>query len=169
METAAYIARGIASDPEAVRRLRLSLDYDLICEFAGKDAFFIVDEWVNKSLNFRDAKVRFDNPDKEEPDLCFDRWLPMADLSDLMNFHYPWLEYEYTDPIEEYAGEIAEHKFVARLNQIGKAFLIMEEFYKEGPKEAEMPAPPDGDYDEMDDEAWNEYYFERGVERDPFD
>lgn len=89
---ATYLSKGIASDPEAIRRFRMSMDAPLIAEIAEREAvYFTLEDWVNKTLNIRAVEVRYDDPDQEEPDLSLEYAYAVADVDDLMSRFFPWL------------------------------------------------------------------------------
>ena len=133
--SADYIRNGIASDPASVRRFRLALDLPLIREIAARsikeDIFLIIDEWVNKTLNFRETKVTFGDPDAE-PEYTVDTWLPQGELNELMAEYFPWLDYEYEHEIEDGSGEVEGHTLRVELNELGTGLLTVETFVEEG-------------------------------------
>lgn len=133
--SADYIRNGIASDPASVRRFRLALDLPLIREIAARsikeDIFLIIDEWVNKTLNFRETKVTFGGPDAE-PEYTVDTWLPQGELNELMAEYFPWLDYEYEHEIEDGSGEVEGHTLRVELNELGTGLLTVETFVEEG-------------------------------------
>jgi len=61
--------------------------------------------------------------------------------------------------------EAETHKLKIGLNWVGKAFVDLEEFYRSGlaPKEHEIPYR---EGDTMDDEEYDEWAFQRALERD---
>jgi hypothetical protein len=117
------------SDITAARKLRLTLDLPMIREFASKkEVYFSIDEWVNKSLGFRDVQVFFDDIDKMEdgePDHTISMWIPTHSIGEYMAEVWPWLSYEYVADEPERSGyeEVEAHKIQVELNDIGKAFL----------------------------------------------
>ena len=118
-----------------VRRFRLALDLPLIREIAARsikeDIFLIIDEWVNKTLNFRETKVTFGDPDAE-PEYTVDTWLPQGELNELMAEYFPWLDYEYEHEIEDGSGEVEGHTLRVELNELGTGLLTVETFVEEG-------------------------------------
>lgn len=133
--SADYIRNGIASDPASVRRFRLALGLPLIREIAHRsikeDVFLIIDEWVNKTLNFRETNVTFGDPDAE-PEYVVDTWLPQGELNELMAEYFPWLDYEYEHEIEDGSGEVEGHTLRVELNPLGMGLLAVETFVEEG-------------------------------------
>jgi hypothetical protein len=60
----AILRRIPRSDPESDRRNRMMLDLSLIRRVSEEgEAYVTIDEWVNKSLNFRAASISFDEYD----------------------------------------------------------------------------------------------------------
>jgi hypothetical protein len=146
------LERGV-SDITALRKLRLTLDLPLIREFASKEeVYFSIDEWVNKSLGMRDVSVYFnsDNIDEGEPDHVIGAWYPTHSIGEYMANVWPWLSYEYIDDMPERSGyeEVEAHKINVTLNDIGKAFLTLEDFYANGAEVNEPAYPePELEYD----------------------
>ena len=54
-----YLAEGIASDPESICRFNLAADFAMMKRLKDREVYFEINEWVNKSLNFRDVGVFF--------------------------------------------------------------------------------------------------------------
>lgn len=149
------------SDETAGRKLRLTLDLPLMREFASKkEVYFSIDEWVNKTLGFRDVEVYFDDMDKMdngEPDHVIGIWVPTHSIGEYMAEVWPWLSYEYVEdePARSGYDEVEAHKVQVELNEIGKAFLTLENYYENGAEVIDPPAPPDDL--EFDPDA-EEYY-----------
>lgn len=147
-----FIAAGVASDEESIRRARLTLDLPLIRQVSEHSEIYVhIDDWVNKSLNLRGASfVLSDDPDAEA-DFEVDVWMP-GTLEQYMDWYFPWLDWELHTRIgeEEGAFEVAVHIVRAELSEIGKAALLLEEFYSSGPPERPMAAENDG-YEDEDD------------------
>lgn len=172
------LERGV-SDITALRKLRLTLDLPLIREFASKqEVYFSIDEWVNKSLGFRDVSVYFnsDNIDNGEADHVIGAWYPTHSIGEYMANVWPWLSYEYIEDMPECSGyeEVEAHKINVTLNDIGKAFLTLEDFYANGAEVIEPEYPePELEYDPDAEEyyAWleEEERKEKAGEKPPFD
>jgi hypothetical protein len=172
------LERGV-SDITALRKLRLTLDLPLIREFASKpEVYFSIDEWVNKSLGMRDVSVYFnsDNIDDGEPDHVIGAWYPTHSISEYMANVWPWLSYEYIDDMPERSGyeEVEAHKINVVLNDLGKAFLTLEDYYANGADVIEPEYPePELEYDPDAEEyyAWleEEERKEKAGEKPPFD
>ncbi|WP_425989907.1 DUF4365 domain-containing protein [Afipia sp. DC4300-2b1] len=159
------LERGV-SDITALRKLRLTLDLPLIRQFASKEeVYFSIDEWVNKSLGMRDVSVYFNsaNIDGGEPDHVIGAWYPTHSIGEYMANVWPWLSYEYIDDIPERSGyeEVEAHKINVTLNDVGNAFLTLEDYYANGADviepeyaEPELEHDPDaeGYYESMRDE-----------------
>ena len=62
-------------------------------EWEEKDVYFLIDDWVNKSLNIRGIGVCYDDP-KSDADLGFNIWAATS-VHEVMDFYFPWLAYEY--------------------------------------------------------------------------
>jgi hypothetical protein len=80
---------------------------------------------------------------------------------------FPWLDYEHTNELQDPSGAIEgeTHKLHICLNAVGKAFLELEGFYKNGasPKDYEIPYEEN---DEMDEDEYAAWAFRRAMERD---
>lgn len=139
-----YILAGIAPDKGSVRRYQLALDIPLIKRFAEEDyAYLRLEEWINKSLNFRRTQVVFSDDPDAEPDLDLDTWMPALDRPAFMQHMFPWLSYEVIEYDEDGgAGEIAVHVLEVELSEIGRAVLTMEEYYEHGSPECDEGGAP---------------------------
>ena len=130
-----YLRKGISSDPKSVRRVRMLLDLPLMREIAKKqeeDAVFLtVDEWVNKSLNFRNSALFYGDPHGEIV-YEFDRWVAFSDLGNFMNESFPWMDFEYAEPIDEGSAEVEGHILEVKVNSLGRAFLEVEDYMENG-------------------------------------
>jgi hypothetical protein len=127
-----YIAEGIADDPESIRRFNFAVDLDLMRLFEGREVYFEVNEWVNKSLNFRDVGVLFDECGKDKPDFMISSWASRQSLSSFMHDVFPWLDYDEIDFDDADGGEIAVHTVHIRLNELGKQYIAVEDYFKNG-------------------------------------
>lgn len=130
-----FIAAGIASDLSSIKRARLALDIPLIRDFAEYgEGFMRIQDWVNKTLNFRyPAIIVGDDPDGEVWKK-FDFGAPTYTVEYFMAFFFPWLDWklhEYIDA-ENYYNEIAEHVLAIKLSEVGRSILTLEEFYNSG-------------------------------------
>ncbi|MBB3658422.1 hypothetical protein FHX15_003669 [Rhizobium sp. BK650] len=130
-----YLRRGISSDPRSVRRVRMLLDLPLMREIMEKQeedsVFLTVDEWVNKTLNFRKSALFYGDPHGEAV-YEFDRWVPFSNLGHFMNESFPWLDFEYAEPIDEGSIEVEGHILEVKVNSLGRAFLEVEEYMENG-------------------------------------
>ena len=136
------LERGV-SDISAQRRIRLTLDAPLIREIAGKeDVYLQIEQWPNKSLSFRGASIFYDDSEKDKPDHKFDIFIPVHDIRIYMEMIWPWLKCEYVnEPDLSGFEEMTTHDFNVALNDIGKAFLLLEEFYENGRDGSDVPDP----------------------------
>ena len=134
-----YILAGIAPDEASVRRYKLALDIPLMERIAEEDfAYLRLEEWVNKTLNFRRSELVLGDDPEAGPDFDLDTWMPARDRVVFMAEMFPWLDYklhEYSD--DGGAGEVAVHVLEVQLSAIGKAALLLEEFYRDGAPENE--------------------------------
>ncbi|MCK1652973.1 hypothetical protein IVA88_16245 [Bradyrhizobium sp. 149] len=159
------------SDEAAFRKLRLTLDLPMIREFSGKfEIYLVIEEWVNKSLGFRDCKIYFDSDqiDNGEPDYMVSQWIPTHSLDEYMADVWPWLSYEYFDEVPERSGaeEVEEHKINVVLSDVGKAIMTLEEYYEHG---IEVKEPDVIDDNFLDDEAEEYYRSLREDSGEPYD
>lgn len=127
-----YIVKGIASDLSSLLRHKLTLDLPIIRQFSEHEvAYLHVEDWVNKSLNFRTTKVVFGEDADGAVDVVLNTWLPARTITRFMAFHFPWLDWR----IHEYQGEehgsyeVACWVVEAALGEIGRAALTLENFY----------------------------------------
>ena len=134
-----YLRRGISNNPSSVRRFRIAVDLPLIrdldARLKNEAGFLIIEEWINKSLNFREAKITFKVP-SADPAYVIPTFLAMAGVEDVIERYFPWLECHYSRPVRNFAFEIDEHVFEIEINDIGAALLRAEEYYEQG---AETP------------------------------
>jgi len=150
-----YIAAGIASDLSSLRRARLALDLSLIKKIIEQksEVYLRIEDWVNKTLNYRSANFVFsENPD-DDVDVTVDAWMPGYSIAYYMAVVFPWLDwerYEYRDE-DEGGGEVAEHVLKVEVSEVGKAVLLLETFYQSElppfrPEPEEVAAPSDWEY-----------------------
>lgn len=147
-----FIAAGIASDLSSLRRSRLALDLPLIRQFAEVPEIYLrVEDWVNKTLNFRGAEVVFNEDAEAEADLVLYAWLPGYTIEYYMAFFFPWLDWKEVEYIgaEDGAGEVALHVLLVELSAVGKAALALDDFYQS----ALPPFRPDQEIDELEWDA----------------
>jgi hypothetical protein len=136
-----HLQAGIASDPEAIRRFHFALDKHLMEEWEEKDVYFLIDDWVNKSLNIRGIAVCYDDPNSDA-DFEFNIWAARTSVHEVMDFYFPWLDYEYAEPIDDWCGEVERHILNVRLNEHAKKYLELERFFENGPDDKSDPEPP---------------------------
>jgi hypothetical protein len=130
-----FLRQGISSDARSVRRVRMLLDVPLMREILQKQeedaVFLVVDEWVNKTLNFRNSTLFYGDP-RGEPVFEFDRWVPYSDLGRFMNDSFPWMDFEYAEPIDDGSIEVEGHILEIKVNSLGRAFLEVEDYLENG-------------------------------------
>ena len=163
-----YFEECLAADPTSFRRNHLALDYPLMRAVRNaKEAYLQVVEMNHKSLNMRGAWFAFEDENKPEADLTLTRWLPHSDIHAYMAWAFPWLDYEHTNELQDPSGAIEgeTHKLRICLNGVGKAFLELEGFYRNGasPKDYEIPYEEN---DEMDEDEYAAWAFRHAMEKD---
>ncbi|MDR6670200.1 DUF4365 domain-containing protein [Rhizobium sp. 1399] len=128
-----FIAAGIASDVASTRRAQLALDLPAIRQFAEHSEIYLrIEDWVNKTLNFRGAAAVFSEEPDAEADLYFNVAMPAYTIDYFMAVFFPWLDWtlhEYQDA-DDGAGEVALHILRVELSDVGKAALTLDEFYQ---------------------------------------
>jgi Domain of unknown function (DUF4365) len=162
----AILARIPRSDPESDRRNRMMLDLGLIRRVNEEgQAYVTIDEWVNKSLNFRAASISFDEYDAPPAD-SVEFYMRAPNVSRVFDWIFPWLAFQYLDMPQDDNGEVMQHVFEVKLNPLGDAFLMLEDYYLNG-------ADPNLDIDitEPTGEIWDEeefrqYKFEKAKQED---
>lgn len=138
-----------ADDSSGLRR-RFAFDRKLMKEFEDRDAFVTIDAWVNKSLRYREIEVRFDDPDKEQPDFeipIMATW--HYGIGDLMRHFLPWLEYEDHEEPEDSSGEIERHVMAVQLSKAARMFLELEAFFENPPATIVTLETEEGPYDDL--------------------
>jgi hypothetical protein len=82
---------------------------------------------------------------------------------------WPWLSYEYIDEPPACMGydEVEAHKVKVELNEIGKAFLTLEDYYANGAEIIEPEEPePELEYDADAEEYYRWMAEEEAKERE---
>jgi hypothetical protein len=163
----AILERVPRSDPENMRRHRMALDVKVIRQVNDAGcAYVTIDEWQNKSLNFRSTTISLEEHDAD-PIHESDFWIVGRNPSEVFDWLFPWLSFSYADvPEEDSSGEILSHVFEVKLNDLGKAFLMLEDYYANGaaPSEpAEWGEPTGVVWDEDKLEA---YEYRKALEAD---
>lgn len=139
------------SDAESDRRNRMTLDAALIRRVGEEGtAFVTVDEWVNKSLNFRAASIAFGEHNASVA-YAAEFYMRAANPSRVFDWLFPWLEFAYLDMPRDDNGEVMAHVFEVKLNALGNAFLLLDSYYSNGAE-----ASPEAELDEPTGEIWNE-------------
>ena len=160
--SAQFIQHGIASDPASVRRFRLAINLPLIREIAERaekeDVFLILDEWVHKTLNFRETKIVFGDSGSEA-DYVVDTWMPQGDINEIMAKYFPWLEYEYEHEIDDGSGEVEGHTLRVELNKLGTGLLEVEAFVENGGEVGDLEPWYEGQSDSISERYGNEEHW----------
>lgn len=150
----AILRRIPRSDPESDRRNRMMLDLTLMRRVSEEgEAYVTIDEWVNKSLNFRAASISFEEYDAAPAD-AVEFYMRASNVSRVFDWIFPWLEFAYLDMPQGDNGEVMAHVFEVKLNALGKAFLLLEDYYVYGAEPS-----PDIDITESTGELWDEEEF----------
>jgi Domain of unknown function (DUF4365) len=156
-----FFSEGISSDDESIRRFNFAFDLETMRFFREKYAvYFEVNDWVNKSLNIRDIGVFFDEPEKDIPDFMIRLWAPSTSLSEFMQRYFPWLDYEYMEIIESLDGEVEVHSIHVWVNELGKQYIGVEDYFTDGPSDRDEPPPPGKEETEYDPD-WEEHAAEQ--------
>jgi hypothetical protein len=162
----AILRRIPRSDPESDRRSRMMLDVGLMRRVREEgQAYVTIDEWVNKSLNFRAASISFGEYDAT-PAYTAEFYLGARNPSRVFDWLFPWLDFAYLDMPQDDNGEVMAHVFEVTINALGKAFLMLDKYYVNGAE-----PNPDVDITEPTGEIWDEeefaqYQFEKAREQD---
>lgn len=131
-----YFLEGIATDEVSLRRHRLALDLSLVEQFEEQeDVYLRIEEWHNKTLNFRGIEVVFNEDPEADADLEWDWMYPARGIPALMAEVLPWLSYTYHEFDDDGGGgEVTMHVLKVEVSSIGKAALLLERFYRDGPE-----------------------------------
>jgi hypothetical protein len=145
-----FIVDGIAADDESIRRFNMAFDLDTMEMLNDREVYFEVNEWVNKSLRFRDVGVFFDEYGKDKPDFMIRMWVAALTLHEFMSKTFPWLGYDHVGTEEALAGEVEVHTLEVWVNDIGTGYLRVEDYFKNGlpdvPEDKFLDyEPPEGD------------------------
>jgi hypothetical protein len=144
-----FFSAGIASDEQSIRRFNLAVDFATMKRLASKDeVYFEIEHWVNKSLSMRGVNVMFDEYGKDEPDVEIDLLCPVRDYHELMARYFAWLDYEHEETQETATQEIDIHVLRVWLNDLGKSYIALEEYFANGRpvrEEPELSLDYDGD------------------------
>ncbi|MFZ5438848.1 MAG: DUF4365 domain-containing protein [Myxococcota bacterium] len=128
----------------AARRQRFALDIGIIRALQDQPEIFVsFAMWVNKSLSFRGAEIRFGDPHKAQPDLAFPWMSTRSDVNEIAWVLFPWLSLDEYYSLENHAGEVDEHILRCSLNDAARAFLTIEDFFDTVTAAPPLPDPPD--------------------------
>jgi hypothetical protein len=118
-----------------------------------------------KRLNFRAASISFEEYDAS-PAYTVEFYMNAPNVSAVFDWIFPWLEFGYLDMPQDDNGEVMEHVFEVKLNSLGQAFLMLEDYYLNG-------AEPNPNIDIMeptgeiwDDEQFAQYQREKAQQED---
>jgi len=163
-----YLSEGIASDPESIRRFNFAFDLPTMRLLQGKDEiYFEINDWVNKSLNIRDVEVYFDERGRKSPDFVIPVTAPMRNYVDFMLYYFPWLDFIHLETEETASAEIEVHALQVWVNDLGKSYIAIEDFFVNGRPEPEEP--DESENEEPRDEAeadWDAPWVADAIKRD---
>jgi hypothetical protein len=155
-----FIAAGISSDQNSIKRQRFASDKALMLDFKDKAVYFRFDVWVNKILSIRGIDVYLDDPGKDTPDLNIPYWAAMHSVHEVMAHYFPWADYEYEDyEPDAGGGEIESHLFSVQLNDAALDFLQLEEFFDEATPIKDISPFDDESHEDSDDEHGRERFY----------
>lgn len=136
------IASGIPNDLPSKHRARMAMDLELMRLLADEDEiYFEIEHWVNKSLGMRGIAVMFGETEKDSPDLELDWMYPVRDHERLMAWWFPWLNYTHMETRETMTGEIDIVVLHVWVNDLGKAYIALEDYYAHGVPDPEPIMP----------------------------
>lgn len=116
------------------------MDIDLMTLLAKKEeVYYEIEHWTNKSLGMRSIAVMFDECYKEIPDLELDWMYPVTDYDRLMAWWFPWLSYTHIETRETMSDEIDIIVLHVWVNNIGKSYIALEEYYANGVHDPDPP------------------------------
>ena len=160
-----YFEAARASDAESHLRFLFATDRELMRKIMDAPAHFVWEEWVNKSLSYRNLRIFLNEDDTGEPDLVIAYAISSNDLHFIMVKLFPWATYTYAN--RDYSGEVMEHTLKVVLRPAARAFLETEAFFKQGVPDEEAPRPPEDPWAWNDDEE-NAFLMQRAIEKDPY-
>ena len=139
----------------AARRQRFALDIGIMRALSGQpEAYITFEMWINKSLTFRGAEIRFEEPEKSQPDLTFPWMMASSDIAEIAWVLFPWLSLDQLYSVENHSGEVDEHVFSCSLNEAGKAFLVLEGYFQDAVDVP--PVPTSSEEAGLDEDWWGE-------------
>ncbi len=134
-------ATALPNDLSSIRRYRMAMDLDIMKLLADKaEVYFEIEHWTNKSLGMRGIAVMYDEYEKDPPDFEIDWMYPTWNHQTLMAYWFPWLDYEHIETRETAIIEIDIIVLHVRVNDLGKGYIALEDFFANG-----RPVPDDDD------------------------
>lgn len=135
-----YFENQSTSTPDAARRLRMASDLANIRLFIEQGEIYCeINDWVNKTLNIREVGIYFKEYGKEKFDLKIPYWGGPYTVFEFMTEAFPWLDYEHVESEETLGGEVEVHTLRVWVNDLGKAFAAVEDYFENGPLDREEP------------------------------
>jgi len=149
-----FLMQGAARDLGSIRRVRLALDLEHIRALVDVPVIYMkIDDWVNKTLNFRGAEFVFNDDPDAPTDMAIGYMMPGYSIAYFMAVGFPWLNWELHEYLDESEGayEVAQWILSVEVNDVGRSALRLEEFYS-----SDLPPfrpEPDGtqNFDDWDD------------------
>jgi hypothetical protein len=100
---------------------------------------------VHKTLNIRNVGIYFKELGKEKFDMSIPYWGGPYTVFEFMTEAFPWLDYEHLESEETLGGEVEVHTLHVWVNDLGKAYVAVEDYFENGPVEREEPDSPPGE------------------------
>ncbi|MDX2973373.1 DUF4365 domain-containing protein [Kribbella solani] len=160
-DAAAVFRRAAAGDPFQLRLRELQLSrpwMDMLAE--GTRLVVDIEEWVNKTSGRGSITLGIDHEDGKDPEPLanWGVWLGLASYADVVprlfawadvNVHeqtYDWADQEFSGgnglrPYKNGAGEVDFWRLELALNELGKAFVVVDRFASDGLPQLAPPRP----------------------------
>jgi hypothetical protein len=143
-------ATGLPNDLSSIRRYRMAMDMDMMKLLAEKEeVYFEIEHWTSKSLGMRGIAVMYDEYEKDPPDFEINWMYPAWNHQTLMAFWFPWLDYVHIEMRETMSAEIDIIVLHVWVNDLGKRYIALEEFFANGrpvQEDDEIPVLYTGDH-----------------------
>ena len=132
----------------------MALDIDTMRLFEDEVyAWLRLEEWVNKTLNFRGTEIVFNEDPEAEADVDLGWAASVTGVPRFMALFFPWLDYDACAVDDDLgSGEITMHTLEVRLSDVGRAFLMLEDYYRDG-----LPERPDPEAEIFADAEYEDY------------